>query len=82
MRSRSQGLGPQRPSPLAATICRNLDFINKNEIDLDGLEEQTSRICADLGKIDTDETNIGELLEQTNEIVDNLTRIEQSEKSS
>jgi hypothetical protein len=40
MRSRSQGLGPQRPSPLSrANSCRNLDFINKNETDLDGLEE-------------------------------------------
>ena len=83
MRSRSHGLGPQRPQPSStANICRNLDFLNKSEIDLDGLEEQTSRICADLRKIDADETSIRELLEQTNEIVDNSTRIGQSEKAS
>ena len=59
-----------------------MEIINRDENDLDDLDQQTSRICSDLCQIDENEINLEELADQTGEIVANLETIKESEKAS
>jgi hypothetical protein len=62
---------------LTDRIVANLEAIDENDDDFDGLFQQTSNIVANLKFIEESNVNLNDLGEQTSNIVGNLKVIEE-----